>query len=54
MSILDFDAGKEGYTSIRDRKEITFTILEGKIDPSLDDFSLEIYLYILCGKIVKI
>ena len=33
---------------LRDCKKITFTVLEGKIDSSLDDFFLEVYgVYLL-------
>ncbi len=39
---------------VRDRTGITFTVLEGKIDSSLDDFSSQVSMDTSFGKIVKI
>jgi hypothetical protein len=39
---------------VRDRKKITFTLLEGKINPSQNDFSSEVCLIHLYGEIVSI
>ena len=45
--------GRKRRKGLRDRKKITFTVLEGKIDLFLEDFSLAIFTQYPCGKILK-
>ena len=48
--MIQFSFGWNKRKDLRDRKIITFTVLEGKIDSSLDDFSLEIFIQYLLQK----